>query len=460
MLTMSLSQVAKICGGELQGDNVSIHSISTDSRQITPEQLFIALTGERFDGHDYVEQSYAQGARAALVERRIDCDIAQVVVTDTRLALGKIAAWQRQQFMGAVAAITGSNGKTTVKEMLSAMLRTQFEVLATQGNFNNDIGLPLTLLRLTPEHQAMVLELGANHPGEIRYTAGIARPDVALINNIGDAHIEGFGSRDGVAQAKSEIFEALDEAGCAVFEYDSPYRELFERQAAPAPCLTFGLDAPADVYTEARERLADGCYQFELWYQQSSVAVRLQVPGEHNVKNGCAAAALALKMGLPLNVIGRTLSEFNGVAGRLRRIPLGEYVTVFDDTYNANPSSFKAALDVLCRFPGEALLVAGDMGELGHQAETAHRELGEAIHQRQLRLMATGPLMKHAVNAAGDRGRYFVTQTQLQQSLLELLQQYQQAGHSCCVVIKGSRTSQMDQTVRFLQQQFNRVSQC
>ncbi|MFM2483144.1 UDP-N-acetylmuramoyl-tripeptide--D-alanyl-D-alanine ligase [Celerinatantimonas sp. YJH-8] len=458
MLTMTLAQIAQVCAGEVRGDSVSIHSISTDSRQITPDQLFIALVGEHFDGHNYVQSVYEQGARAVLVEHWVDIDIAQVRVDDTRIALGKIAAWQRQQFIGTVAAITGSNGKTTVKEMLSAILRTQFDVLATQGNFNNDIGLPLTLLRLTPEHQAIVVELGANHPGEIAYTVGIAKPDVALINNIGDAHIEGFGSRDGVAQAKSEIFTQLDERGSAIFEANSPYQDLFVQRAAPAQCMTFALDAPADVYTQARQRLSDGCYQFELWYQQNSVSVRLQVPGEHSVKNSCAAAAVALQMGISLPVIGRVLSEFSGVAGRLRRLPLSEYVTVFDDTYNANPSSFTAALDVLCRFPGEAILVAGDMGELGELAVSAHRQLGEEIHERQLRLMATGPLMQNAVIAAGERGHYFVTQSQLQRNLLDVLQKCQQAGQPCCVVIKGSRSSQMEQTVRFLQQQFNRVN--
>ncbi|CAG8998695.1 MAG: UDP-N-acetylmuramoyl-tripeptide--D-alanyl-D-alanine ligase [Candidatus Celerinatantimonas neptuna] len=459
MLNMSLSLIAKECQGQLIGDDLMIDSISTDSRQIAPGQLFVALKGERFDGHDYLSHVARLEAGAALVSQEIDETLSHVQVADTRIALGKIAAWQRSRFSGPVAAITGSNGKTTVKEMLSTILRTAYDVLATQGNFNNDIGLPLTLLRLNERTQAMVLELGANHHGEIAYTAAIAKPNIALVNNVGDAHIEGFGSREGVANEKSEIFAALDGSGTAVFEASSVYSELFRRKAGQTKIVTFGIEQ-GDVRVEQLKSLPDGCYTFVLCYDGLRQPVRLKTPGLHNVRNSCAAAAMALQMGIEFYAIGRALCEFNGVSGRLRRLPLSEWVTVYDDTYNANPNSFRAALDLLSGFSGKTILVAGDMGELGDQSEWAHRQLGTAVAEKHLTLMATGTLMSNAVQMAGRYGEYYLSQEQLQRHLLARLQEYQRHGLCCNVVVKGSRSCEMEHTVQFLQQHFNKVYQC
>ncbi|MFM2484817.1 UDP-N-acetylmuramoyl-tripeptide--D-alanyl-D-alanine ligase [Celerinatantimonas yamalensis] len=460
MLTLLLSQIAQICQGTVHGNDCQISSFSTDSRHIAPEELFVALKGERFDGHHYLPQAVANGAGAALVSLPIESKLSYVLVDDTRIALGQIASWQRQQFQGPVAAITGSNGKTTVKEMLSFILASHYQVLFTQGNFNNDIGLPLTLLRLQPHYQAMVLELGANHAGEIAYTAKIAHPNVALVNNVGDAHIEGFGSRDGVAHEKSEILAALQGQGCAVFESDSPYQTLFRQKAGTSQCVTFGLDDSADVQAQDCQRLKDGCYQFSLCFAHQSAPVVLKTAGLHNVKNSCAAAAMALQMGVELAVIARQLSEFLGVAGRLRRLKLAESMTLFDDTYNANPASFMAALEVLVQSQGRAILVAGDMGELGEQSLFAHQQLGRAAAKRQIELMATGTWMKQAVATAGHLGQHYPDQPLLAQALLNRLEDIQQQGCECVVVVKGSRASQMENVVQFIQQHFNKVHQC
>lgn len=461
MLAMDLQLIAQVCSGVLFGDNRQITSLSTDSRHIAPQELFVALKGDRFDGHRYVEQVAREGAGAALLsEANPALGIPYVLVSDTRLALGQIARWQREQFTGPVAAITGSNGKTTVKEMLSAILNAQYCVLHTQGNFNNDIGLPLTLLRLTENHQAMVLELGANHPHEIRYTTEIANPQVALVNNVGDAHIEGFGSRDGVAQEKSAIFTQLGEQGCAVFESDSPYRELFKQRAHGAKCLTFGLGENSDIRASELFCHQDGCYQFLLTDGVEETFIRLQVPGEHNVKNACAAAAMALQMGVPLMTIAKQLNAFSGVSGRLRRLTLSENITLFDDSYNANPNSFLAAMQVLNDVEGYAALVAGDMGELGEHSLAAHRKIGEQAHQFGIMLLATGEQMAEAVEAAGENAEYFADQQALAKVLLQRLHQLKAQGKKATVIVKGSRSSQMEKTVQFIQQNFNRVHQC
>ncbi|CAG9297971.1 UDP-N-acetylmuramoyl-tripeptide--D-alanyl-D-alanine ligase [Celerinatantimonas diazotrophica] len=460
MLMMHLSDIASVCQGQLIGEDQPIRSICTDSRHIAPEELFIALVGDRFDGHHYLQQVAQCGAGAVLVSQNVELDIPVIRVQDTRLALGQIAAFQRQQFSGPVAAITGSNGKTTVKEMLSAILALKYNVLYTQGNFNNDIGLPLTLLRLNEEHQAMVLELGANHPGEITYTANIAQANVALVNNVGDAHIEGFGSRTGVADEKSEIFAALSEQGCAVFESDSPYLSLFKQKASDARCVSFGLEQEADIWASNAQCLSDGCYQFELCSEHHCAWVRLKTPGLHNVKNACASAALALQMGMSLDECAKALSEFAGVSGRLRRLKLSEHITLFDDTYNANPNSFNAALDVLSGRDGFVMLVAGDMGELGEQSQQAHQSLGEQAKARQIELIATGAQMKYAVQGAGDYGHYYDDQPALAKALLERLHMLDAHHAEAMVVVKGSRSSQMEKTVQFIQQNFNKVHQC
>lgn len=460
MLKMNLSDIASVCQGQLIGEDQPISSICTDSRHIAPEELFIALVGDHFDGHQYLQQVAQCGAGAVLVSQPVELDIPVIRVQDTRLALGQIAAFQRQQFSGPVAAITGSNGKTTVKEMLSAILALKYDVLFTQGNFNNDIGLPLTLLRLNEAHQAMVLELGANHPGEITYTANIAQANVALVNNVGDAHIEGFGSREGVADEKSEIFAALREQGCAVFESDSPYLTLFKQKAGEARCVSFGLEQDADVWARNTQCLRDGCYQFELCSENGCAEVRLKTPGLHNVKNACASTAMALQMGMTLAECAKALSEFAGVSGRLRRLKLSEYITLFDDSYNANPNSFNAALDVLSGRDGFAMLVAGDMGELGTQSKRAHQTLGEQAKARHIELIATGPQMKYATQSAGDYGQYHDDQISLAKALLARLHTLEAHHSEAVVVVKGSRSSQMEKTVQFIQQNFNKVHQC
>jgi UDP-N-acetylmuramoyl-tripeptide--D-alanyl-D-alanine ligase len=453
---MRLSELAAAVGGELVGEDVLFTSVGTDSRNIVPGQLFIALRGERFDGHAYVLQALQSGAAAALVAEAQPGMAAGVVVKNTRLALGQLAAVWRNRFSIPVAAITGSNGKTTVKEMVASILRAEAgdsnAVLATRGNLNNDIGLPLTLLRLRPSHKYTVAEMGMNHFGEIRYLSQMARPTVALVNNATSAHLGGLGSVEGIARAKGEIFEGLALEGMAVINADDLYAPLWTELAGEHDILTFGLAKMADV-TANYELRADTSYVY-MKSPIGGIAFNLQVAGLHNVRNALAASTVAIAMGARPESIAQGLEAFDGVDGRLQhRAGIGQAL-VIDDTYNANPASMKAAIDVLAARPGKRLLVLGDMGELGETAAAMHTEIGQYAREAGINgLYTLGDLSLEMSKAFGDPAHHYKTPEQLVAGLCH------EMDANTVVLVKGSRFMRMERVVQLIVSEQNNTKE-
>lgn len=442
---LSIADVAVVLDGRVVGADATFDAVSTDSRAIVPGQLFIALTGPRFDGHDYLADVAAKGAAAALVEREVaGVSLPQLVVNDTRVALGQLGALNRDAFSGRVAAVTGSSGKTTVKEMLASILRTQGDVLATRGNLNNDLGAPLTLLQLAPEHQSAVIELGASRIGEIAYTVGLARPQVAIITNAGTAHVGEFGGQDKIVLAKGEILEGLPADGVAVLNRDDPAFDIWTARAAGRRVSSFGLhDLRADFRAADVQRDARGCPGFTLQGPAGEARIQLNLLGEHNVTNALAAVAAAHALGVPLVGIVSGLQSLQPVKGRAVAQLATNGMRVIDDSYNANPASICAAIDILAGFSGRTVLVLGDMGELGAWAESSHREVGAYAVDKVSALYAVGPLMSHAVQAFGSAGRHFADQASLIHALAE-------EPSTTTTLIKGSRSAAMDKVVAAL----------
>jgi len=429
---------------------VTFDKVSTDTRKLVKGDLYIALRGEHFDGADFIAQAAQSGAVAALVNQDAcgmqDSAIPLLVVPDTRLALGQLAAYWRNQFDIPLVAITGSNGKTTVKEMLAAILRVAAgsadAVLATKGNFNNDIGMPLTLLQLNAQHRYAVIEMGMNHPGEIDYLTMIARPQVALINNASGAHLAGMGSVEAVAQAKGEIFAGLQHGGSAIINADDEYAPLWRKLAGASSLLEFGLNQQADV-SGVWQPLATGL-RLEVRTPLGDFTADLQVPGEHNARNALAATAAAIALNLPLENIVAGLEAFAGVSGRLQRKPARHGATVIDDTYNANPASMRAAISVLAQAGGRRLLVLGDMGELGENAADFHAEIGrEALQAGIEQLYALGELSRNAAREFGSNAQHFASVEDLQAALEKQLDAH------TTVLVKGSRFMKMERVVAY-----------
>lgn len=443
---MHLSQLADALHGRVAGADASFDGVSIDSRAIRPGQLFVALTGPRFDGHDYLADVAAKGAVAALVEREVaDSPLPQLVVADTRLALGQLGALNRALFTRPVAAITGSSGKTTVKEMLASILRTQGPVLATRGNLNNDLGAPLTLLELAPEHQAAVIELGASRIGEIAYTVGLTQPHVVVINNAGTAHVGEFGGPEKIVEAKGEILEGLGEGGTAILNLDDKAFAIWQTRAGDHAVLSFSLSNPAaDFHSTARRSDARGCPAFTLHGPCGVAEVQLNLLGIHNVLNALAAAAAAHALGVPVAGIEEGLNNVQPVKGRTVAQIATNGARVIDDTYNANPTSMCAAIDILAGFSGRTVLVLGDIGELGAWAEEGHRQVGEYAVGKVDALYAVGPMMAHAVNAFGTQGKHFTSQADLIAALAA------EQGSTTTILIKGSRSAAMENIVAAL----------
>ena len=444
---LRLSDVAVALNAQVIGADVEFHAVSTDSRAIAPGQLFVALVGPRFDGHDYLAAVAAKGAVAALVEREVPgAPLPQLLVADSRLALGKLGAFNRQAFNAPVVAITGSSGKTTVKEMLASILRAglQGPVLATRGNLNNDLGAPLTLLELAPEHVAAVIELGANHVGEIAYTVSLTKPHVAVLNNAGTAHVGEFGGPDKIVEAKGEIIEGLSDSGVAVLNLDDKAFAIWQRRAAGRAVLSFSLcNSAADVYASELARDARGCSAFTLHCASGQARIQLNLLGEHNVANAMAAAAAAQALGITPAAIKAGLEGLQPVKGRTVAQLAPNGVRVIDDSYNANPSSVCAAIDILAGFAGRKVLVLGDIGELGQWAEEGHRQVGGYAAGKVDALYAVGPLMAYAVEEFGPAGRHFNDQA----SLIAALQSEQ---GDTTLLIKGSRSAAMEKVVAAL----------
>jgi UDP-N-acetylmuramoyl-tripeptide--D-alanyl-D-alanine ligase len=445
---LTLSEACMGAGGRLHGDDLRFEAVGTDSRADCRGQLFVALRGERFDGHDYVAKAQAAGAVAALVERVLPLDLPQWVVDDTRLALGRLAAVWRDRVRGRVVAITGSNGKTTVKEMVAAILGQVGRVRATQGNLNNDIGMPLTLLSARDE-DFLVLEMGANHHGEIGYMTDIARPEAALITNAGRAHLEGFGSVDGVAHAKGEIARGLPGDGVFCFSGDAPYTALWHELAAGRPTLTFGWTEDSNLFTDRNAvsvHWEDEGFRtrFTTRYRDLEIPISLQLAGEHNARNALAAASLALALGVGADAIAAGLATLTPIKGRLcPRWCAG--VGVIDDTYNANPDSLAAAIQVLTGLSGRRWLVLGDLGELGADAEALHAEIGRVARASGVdRLFSVGTLSAAASHAFGPGAHHFDGQP----DLVQALRAESAAGDR--MLVKGSRSARMERVVELL----------
>jgi UDP-N-acetylmuramoyl-tripeptide--D-alanyl-D-alanine ligase len=443
MSMMRLEELAELLDGALLGGDALFDGVSIDTRGLEPGDLFVALQGPRYDGHDFVVAAWRQGARAALVSRPVKAALPQVRVADTRLALGRLGAAWRARFRGPLIALTGSNGKTTVKEMLAAILGNNGKVLATRGNLNNDIGVPLTLLRLGGDHDFAVIEMGANHGGEIAYLTGLTRPDVALVNNAGPAHLEGFGDLDGVARAKGEIFQGLGNNGIAVINRDDPYADYWSGLVKGRQVVDFGLDRAAQI----QGRVLDAsCNLFELRVPGRQMDIQLPLAGTHNLRNALAAAAASVAVGIEIDAIGRGLENMQGVKGRLQRLSGPNGSTLIDDTYNANPASLAAALDALSVQPGPHWLVLGDMAELGSDAVALHEQAGQRARTAGCRrLFGFGENSRRAVRAFGPGAAHFDTIEALVAALRQAIKE------ECpTLLIKGSRSMRLERIVQAL----------
>ena len=450
---MTLAQAhALLPASQLIGDaGVPIARVHSDTRSLRPGDLFVALKGERFDAHDFLPQAKSAGAVAAIAERGlVEASMPGLQVADTRRALGDLAAAWRRRFHLPLIAVTGSNGKTTVTQMIASVLQAWLadSAFATQGNFNNDIGVPLTLLRLRQDehafHRAGVVELGMNHVGEIAQLAAIVEPTVALVNNAQREHQEFMASVEAVAHENGAVIEALGASGVAVFPADDAFAPLWHAMAGTRPMLTFALQGAADVTAQAV--WAGDQWSVAMQSPAGAAAFSLQVAGVHNVKNALAAAACALAAGCPLDAIARGLETFAPVKGRSQLktfVRAGSVVTLVDDSYNANPDSVRAAIDVLAAMPGPRWLVLGDMGEVGENGPEFHREVGAYARERGIdALWTAGELSLHASTAFGA-ARHFA-------SVGELINALPQAPASAAVLVKGSRFMKMEQVVAAL----------
>ena len=436
MIPLKVSDLANALGCPMPSRDIEVQHVFTDSRKVVPGALFAALAGENFDGHDFVADAVKLGAAALLVERRQEIDVPQLVVDDVLLALGTVASLVRDQLDPKVVGITGSNGKTTVKEMVASILALEGDVLATQGNFNNELGLPLTLFELEQKDKFAVLEMGASKAGDIAYLAGIAKPGVGLVNNIAPAHLEGFGSIEGVARAKGEMFAALPSNGCAVMNADEPWLDLWRDMNTADTTLTFGAANGSDVLLEES---AEGA---SLKTPAGKLELKLALPGRHNLINAAAATAIALAMDISMETIRQGLEQVKPVPGRLNLLHTTAGWTVIDDTYNANPASLYAALRVLTQDYDQPWLVLGDMKELGENSHKMHAEMGEAARNLGVRrLFGLGELSLATVEAFGEGGEHFEDGGALQERLRSLLE----PGVAC--LVKGSRSMAMEDIV-------------
>lgn len=444
-MKLTLATIAEAANGTLIGADSVIDSVSIDTRTLQPGALYIAIKGKTFDGHDFIDIAARAGASALLLEQTSPSTLPQIIVQDTHLALAELAGYWRKQLPVKVAGVTGSNGKTTVKEMIASVFATQGPTLSTQGNLNNDIGVPLTLLKLAPNHRYAVIEMGANHHGEIAYTSRYAQADVSVITNVGAAHIEGFGSLEGVAKTKAEIFQSLSEQGIAVLNRDDDFYAYWLAVIGNRRSVSFGFNPEADIRAvDIHTGLINNGFatRFQLKTGTESLAIELRLAGAHNVKNALAATAVALQFGISLQDIKQGLEQLQPVTGRMQALQGRKGNIVIDDTYNANPSSLNAALEVLTNCGSDTWLALGAFGELGPDSQTIHAQMGELIKAKSVkRLFATGELARHTVSAFGDGGEFFEDQAQLIETLTNAV-----SGKET-ILVKGSRAQKMENVV-------------
>jgi UDP-N-acetylmuramoyl-tripeptide--D-alanyl-D-alanine ligase len=444
MIASTLSNAADIIGGTLNGSDAAFRGVSTDTRSLESGNLFVALQGPNFDGTAFLEEALSKGAVGAVVPRAVESGLPTIVVEDTLKALGQLAADWRNRMPATVVGITGSNGKTTLKALLSGCLSMSAETLATKGNLNNEIGVPLMLFRINEKHRFAVIEMGANHHGEIGYLTSLASPQVVAITNAAPAHLEGFGSVEGVAKAKGEILEGQRRPDFAILNADDDYFDYWKSRVKDTTVISFGLSADAEVRASHIVATSDGS-EFTLHMPGVQVDVSIHLAGRHNVLNACAAAAMASALGLSPEQIRRGLEAVVPVGGRLQPVENESGAILFDDSYNANPVSVQAAAEFLAGQGGRSWLVLGDMAELGDDAELLHAHTGWVVREAGIdNLMATGPLMRHTVESFGEGGRWFESVDELCSEL---------AGSISCgdvVLVKGSRSMGMERVVHAL----------
>jgi UDP-N-acetylmuramoyl-tripeptide--D-alanyl-D-alanine ligase len=453
MIDVLLSQIAAEIGGKLIGPDAVIRTVSTDTRHIDSAALFVALVGERFDAHDFVDQAVTNGAQALLVDHPVDLPVTQLVVTDTKQALGLLGAWIHKQSHIPTVAITGSCGKTTVKEMTASILSQQGNVLFTQGNFNNEIGVPLTLLRSNSDYQYAVIELGANHLGEIAYTTRLVKPDVALVNNVAAAHLEGFGSLEGVIKAKGEIFQGLAAGGTAVINLDSYGETFWDDVLTDKNVVTFStICSDADFFADQIILNTDGHAQFTLHCPLGIQHIELDIVGEHNVANALAAAALSIALGASLDDITAGLSSLPKVKGRVEVIELAENVKLIDDSYNASVPAMKAAIDLLASFCAKRWLILGNMAELGHETLALHRQVGEHAAQSEFEFVLTYGEDARVISDV-CHGQHFSTHQDMISFIERQLDANQDETH--ILLVKGANSAGMSKVAAALKEKYS-----
>ncbi|QLB20426.1 UDP-N-acetylmuramoyl-tripeptide--D-alanyl-D-alanine ligase [Vespertiliibacter pulmonis] len=461
MIKQTTQQIADILNAKLVGDgNVTVENVSTDTRQAVSFGLFFALKGEKFDAHDYAQKAVEQGCVALVVERPLAIDVPQIIVADTRLALGELAKWLKAKLNPKTVAMTGSSGKTTVKEMTAKILQQvtacEDEVLYTFGNLNNDLGVPLTLLRLTDQHKFAVVELGANHLGEIAYTTAITQPDACLVNNVASAHLEGFGSLAGVAQAKGEIYRGLKKDGIAIVNLAHYFPE-WQKEIGKHELQSFSYtgqdkDSYADFWAEDVVLNLTGS-QFILHSPQGEVEINLPYLGKHNVSNALAAASLAMAVGADLNSIKAGLEQRSQVKGRLFPIEINPNLLLIDDSYNANVDSMKSAVAVLQQYPAFRIFAVGDMAELGVESLACHQEVADFVAQAGLDLVVS--FGQESAVISQNSAHHFSNKAQMVDFLYPLILQKIADNQPLVLLVKGSRSQKMEELLDALILKFN-----
>ncbi len=445
---MDLREMAQALDGQVRGPETVFNGVSTDTRMIRGGDLFVAIEGPNFDGHAFLEEAHEKRAAAALVHQTVSSELPWVKVDDTRLGLGRLAGYWRGKFACPIVAVTGSNGKTTVKEMLYQILARQAVTHATRGNLNNDIGVPLTLFELDRKHQFAIVEMGANHRGEIANLATIAEPDIVYVNNVAAAHLAGFGDVQGVIEAKGELYAYCGPEQQALFNADEVASQYWRGLCAAQRQITCGLDNAADV--SASWSLDDATLKIEFSYRDETRGCTLDVMGEHNVRNALAAVSLALLAGIDFEVAVASLAGFSGVKGRLQMLPGPVHSRLIDDSYNANPDSLQAGIRVLCSLQGSPWLALGDMAELGSEAVEIHRQAGRLARELGVeKLFGVGELSCVASDEFGAAGYCYAHIEEMADAILSQIHQ------GVNLLVKGSRSAGMERLVTLLSQSVN-----
>ncbi|MBL4820684.1 MAG: UDP-N-acetylmuramoyl-tripeptide--D-alanyl-D-alanine ligase [Gammaproteobacteria bacterium] len=443
---MQLATVAEQLKGELHGPDSRFNSVVIDTRSMCSGDLYIAIQGQNFDGNDFVKEASGNGASGAIVHNLVDVALPQLLVKDTTVSLGKLAQINRRRSAATIAGITGSQGKTTVKEMVGQILTLAGDTLVTRGNLNNAIGVPLTLLEIEARHNFGVIEMGANHADEIAYSAALVEPDIAVITNAAPAHLEGFGSLEGVARAKGEIIDSLGSGGIMVLNADDRFFEMWKHRAREKKTVSFSVQSQdTDYYATEVNRLESGGVTFELNVSGESKQVSLSLLGKHNVSNAVAATAVAMEAGASFDQVVEGLANIASVKGRLFPFLGFNHGSVIDDSYNASPGSFRAAIDVLAEYRGRRILLMGDMAELGSDTDAAHKALGEYARESGIEeLWTVGDCSEVSAKSFGAGATHFGSRAEMIKKCKEVM------GPDVALLIKGSRDAAMNEVVESL----------